>query len=283
MSSSAPSSSPPSAKPAFDLAYSIDDVVLDPHRDGQFLYRRLELAMLREGTIAGGRTLDVACGVGSLATAVAARGGEAVGLEPSSDMLGLARWVHPDSSALFARGVAETLPFRDATFDRIICQGSLDHFVEPRVFMREAARVLRPEGRVVIALANYGSLSCRLGRRLHRSVPPSGRPYWHIPDDHNHNGDIAFVRSLGGPELGLERCYGISLFWQLRRGEGWAWGKWLDRRPRRFADVALAALDRIAFRQPSLADMIISVWRRKGAHDASIRKDAAARSGLHNR
>jgi SAM-dependent methyltransferase len=261
MSSSAPSSSPPSARPAVDLAYSIDDVVLDPHRDGQFLYRRLKQVMLHEGTLAGGRTLDVACGVGSLATAIAGRGGEAVGIEPSPEMLGLARWVHPEGNALFVRGVAETLPFRDAAFDRVICQGSLDHFIEPRAFMREAARVLRPDGRVVIALANYESLSCWLGGWLHRSVAPSGRPYWQIPDDHNHKGDIALVRALGARELRLDRCYGISLCWQLRRG-GWSWGKWLDRRSQCFADIALAALDKIAYRAPVLADMIVSVWRR---------------------
>jgi SAM-dependent methyltransferase len=259
--SSAPSSSPPSAKPAFDLAYSIDDVVLDPHRDGQFLYRRIEEAMLEEGTRAGGRTLDVACGVGKLATEVTARGGEGWGLEPSKEMLGLGRWVYPDGRAALVRGVAETLPFRDESFDRIICQGSLDHFVAPQDFMREAVRVLRPDGRLIIALANYESLSCRLGRWLNPPGRAAARPYWEIPPDHNHKGDLAFVRQLGYGALHLERCYGVSMLWQLQRGE-WSWGRWLDARPQPVADGILAALDRVAYHTPALADMIVSVWKR---------------------
>jgi len=261
MSSSAPSSSPPSAKPAFDLAYSIDDVVLDPHRDGQFLYKRLDDVMPREGA-PGGRTLDVACGVGNVAAAIAARGTATWGLEPSPEMLGLARWVHPETTAAFVRGLAETLPFRSESFDRVICQGSLDHFVEPSDFMREAARVLRPRGCVVIALANYESLSCRVGRRLGRGRPLPDRPYWQPPPDHNHKGDLAFVRALGGRELRLGRCYGVSMLWGLQRG-GWSWGKWLDRRPVRLADGLLSALDTLAYRMPSQADMIISVWNKR--------------------
>jgi SAM-dependent methyltransferase len=261
MSCSAPSSSPPSAKPAFDLAYSIDDVVLDPHRDGQFLYRRIEEAMLAEGTVAGGRTLDVACGVAKLANAIAGHGGEGWGLEPSAEMLGLSRWVHPNGRALLVRGVAETLPFRDGSFDRIICSGSLDHFVAPRDFMREAVRLLRPDGRLVIALANYESLSCRLGRWLGRRWPLPGRPYWQPPPDHNHKGDLTFVRRLRTGPLRLERCYGVSLLWQLQRGE-WSWGRWLDARPRALAGRLLGALDRLAYRAPALADMIVSVWKR---------------------
>jgi SAM-dependent methyltransferase len=261
MLSSAPSNSPPSAKPDFDLSCSIHDVVLDPHRDGQFLYRRIEEALLAEGTVIGGRTLDVACGVAKLTNAIGARGGEAWGLEPSLEMVGLSRWVHPGGRALLVRGVAETLPFRDGSFARIVCSGSLDHFVAPRDFMREAARVLRPDGRLAIAIANYESLSCRLGRLLHARGPLPDQPYWEPPADHNHKGELAFVRGLGAGALRLERCYGVSLLWQLRRGER-SWGRWLDARPRALADRLLGALDRLAYRAPSLADMIVSVWKR---------------------
>jgi SAM-dependent methyltransferase len=260
MSSSAPSSSPPSAKPEFDLSYSIDDVVLDPHRDGQYLYKRLDDVMPREGA-AGGRTLDVACGVGNVANAIARRGTATWGLEPSLEMIGIGRYVHHKSPVAYLRGVAETLPFRDGSFDRVVCQGSLDHFVDPHAFMREAARVLRPDGRVVIALANYESLSCRLGRRLARGLPVPERPYYQPPPDHYHKGDLPFVRALGAT-LRLERCYGVSMLWGLQRG-GWAWGKWLDWRPRWFANGLLRALDGLAYRLPSQADMIVSVWRTR--------------------
>jgi SAM-dependent methyltransferase len=164
------------------------------------------------------------------------------------------------------RSIAETLPFADAAFDRVICQGSLDHFADPPAFMREAARVLRPDGRIVIALANFESLSCRLGRaadrakrRLGRPRPP-WRPYWQIPDDHNVKGDLRYVRSLGADALVLDRLFGISLLWLFSR-----YGALLDRLPEGVARRLWHVMDRLARRRPQHADMIISVWRKRGA------------------
>jgi len=270
--SSALSNSPPSAKPAFDLDYSIHDFEADPYPDSQYLYRRIEELMIKEGTFAGGRTLDVACGVGKIAIEIGKRGGAGCGLEPSNEMLGLSRYLFPGAEVVLVRGVAEALPFADGSFDRIICQGALDHFVAPDDFMREAARVVRPDGRVIIALANYESLSCKLGRGIralgqrffHRELY-AHRPYYEIPEDHFHKGDLPFVRALGGQDLCLERCYGISMLWLLRAGNGWSWGKTLARMPKALSSSAIIALDRIAERTPSLADMIVSVWRPAGS------------------
>ncbi|MGB2693805.1 MAG: class I SAM-dependent methyltransferase [Dehalococcoidia bacterium] len=265
----APSKSAPTAEPAFDLDYSIHDFEIDPHADSQFLFRRIEEAMLREGAIAGGRTLDVACGAGQLAARVRDHGGEGWGLDPSPEMLGISRWLVPADHVVLVRGLAEQLPFRDGSFDRVICQGSLDHFVDPSAFISEAARIVRPEGRVVIALANYRSLSCRLGQLAQdvgeawfgrRSI--DHRPYWVPPPDHFHLGDLRFVRRLGGRSLRLERCYGISLLWLLRSYWGdWRWGAWLDSLPRPFVQSFLTTLDTIGQRVPALADMIVSVWQ----------------------
>jgi len=274
MSSSALSSRPPSAEAAFDLDYSIHDFEVDPHRDSQFLFRRVEEVMLHEGLLAGGRTLDVACGVGQLPVRIHDGGGEGWGIDASAEMLGLNAFVHPPGKAVLVRGLAEVLPFRDGAFDRVICQGSLDHFVHPEAFMAEAARILRPEGRLVLALANYESLSCRLGPLLQRiGKRYFGQPilkqrmYWEPPLDHFHKGDLRFVRALGGRHLELERCYGISLLWLLK---GWGeerWGDKLDELPPRLAETVLVGLDRLAQRLPGIADMIVSVWRQRRTRD----------------
>lgn len=258
----APAKSRPSAEPSFDLDYSIHDFEVDQHRDSQFLFRRSEEVLLREG-LAGGKTLDVACGAGHLAARLQERGVQGWGLDPSQEMLGISRWLFTADQVILVRGIAESLPFRDGSFDRVICKGSLDHFVDPHDFMREAARVIKPGGRVIVALANYESLSCRLGRLryqlaqiLLRRPPVPVRPYWQPPSDHYHKGDLAFVRGLGGRRLRLERCYGISLMWPAS-----GWGTALERLPRHAADALLVALDQIASRTPELADMIVSVWR----------------------
>ena len=119
--SSAPSKKPPSADPTVDLDYSVDDFDFEIEHlpDSTFLFQRMEDALVREGTVTGGRTLDVACGVGKLAARFQQAGGEAWGIEPSADMLALSRFVIDRDAVALTRGVAETLPFQDATFDRI--------------------------------------------------------------------------------------------------------------------------------------------------------------------
>ena len=263
----APSRKPPSPEPDYDLDYSVHDFEVSPYRDSGFLTRRIEELMLQEALGEGGRTLDVACGVGRLVAKLRERGGDSWGLEPSPEMAGVSRWLFPAERVVLVRGIAEALPFRDGSFDRVICQGSLDHFVDPHAFMREAARLLRPDGRVIIALANYESLSCRLGRlpqrlaaALLRRQLPEQRPYWQPPPDHYHKGDLPFVRGLGGQTLRLERYYGCSLLWLLP-----GWGRALELLPRFITDRLLATLDLIANRTPGLADMIVSVWRLEEA------------------
>lgn len=266
--SSAPPKRPPSVDQSFDLKYSISEFQLDPHRDSQFLFRRVDEVMLQEGLAPGGRTLDVACGSGRLAAKLQEQGGEGWGLEPSQEMLGISRLLFPANQVVLVRSVAEVLPFRDDSFHRVVCQGSLDHFVDPHAFMREAARVLRPDGRLIVAVANYESLSCRLGQLLRRLPPtlfrqpePSKRPYWEPPPDHHHKGQPAFVRRLGGGHLRLEHCYGVSLLWLLEGWGEWHWGQWLDGLPDSLARAFLLTLDRIAYRVPGIADVLVSVWR----------------------
>jgi SAM-dependent methyltransferase len=253
-------------QPDVDLTYSIHDFEAGTHRDSLFLYQAIEDAMVDLATeVRGGRVLDVACGTGKLLMRIQQRGCYSVGAEASMEMIGVGRYVHPESRACMVRSIAESLPFADASFDRVICQGSLDHFADPLAFMREAARVLKPDGRVGIALANFESLSCRLGRsvdrlkrRLGRPCPP-WRPYWVIPEDHNVKGDLAFIRTLGGEDLALVRLRGISLLWLFSR-----YGALLDRLPEPAARTIWRGFDAVARGRPQHADMVISVWRKAG-------------------
>jgi SAM-dependent methyltransferase len=253
------------AKPVdFDLSYSIEDFLAGTTRDSVWIYQAIEDAMVDLATeVPSGRVLDVACGTGKVSMRIAERGCRSIGAEASMEMIGLGRWVQPQSRAEMVRSIAEDLPFLSDSFDRVVCQGSLDHFVDPYAFMRESARIIRPDGRVVIALANFESVSCRLGRTVDRVKWKLGRPrppwrrYWEIPEDHNVKGDLPYVKSLGGDWLELERCFGISMMWLM-----FGWGGLLDRLPETAARGVWSALDRYARVRPSRSDMIISVWRR---------------------
>ncbi len=251
-------------QPDIDLTYSIEDFHAGTHRDSTYLYRAIEDTVVDLATeVRGGKVLDVACGTGKQSMRIAQRGAYSVGAEASMEMIGVGRWVHPESTALMVRSIAEILPFADNSFDRVICQGSLDHFSDPAAFMREAARIIKPEGRVVIALANFESLSCKLGRTVDRVKRRLGRPrpewrlYWEQPEDHNVKGDVPYVRSLAGDALVVDRLWGISLLWLFSR-----YGKVLDLMPERAASAVWSGLDRIAHRRPQDSDMIIAVYRK---------------------
>lgn len=50
----------------------------------------------------------------------------------------------------YVEGFAEELPFEDDTFDTVILATSLDHTILPNVAMREAIRVLKPSGKILL-------------------------------------------------------------------------------------------------------------------------------------
>lgn len=101
----------------------------------------------------GERAVDVGCGMGGLALAAAstvAPDGKVWGVDPSPEMLAVAR-LKP-SAVEFLEGRAEALPLPDDAVDAALCQFAM-MFVEDRAAaFREMARVTRPGGRIRVAV-----------------------------------------------------------------------------------------------------------------------------------
>ncbi|HVD65585.1 MAG TPA: methyltransferase domain-containing protein [Gaiellaceae bacterium] len=104
--------------------------------------------LVAEGDLAGRRTLDIGCGTGNFAAALAERGGKVWGVDPSTEMLAQARARH--SRPRFKEGRAEALPFKDSWFERAVVRLAL-HLFDRRRGLDEVARVLVPGGRLVVA------------------------------------------------------------------------------------------------------------------------------------
>jgi SAM-dependent methyltransferase len=108
-----------------------------------------DLAQIRPGE----RVLDVACGTGVLARHVAGRvgpNGRVVGLDPNAGMLAVARELAPAID--WRQGMAESLPFPDASFEAVVSQFGLMFFSDRGQALREMLRVLAPRRRLVVAV-----------------------------------------------------------------------------------------------------------------------------------
>lgn len=104
------------------------------------------------------RVLDVACGTGAVAFAAAARVGRAgrvVGVDLSGRMVDVAAGaVAPEGSATvtFERMDGEALDLPDGRFDAVLCAFGLMYMPDPDRALREMRRVLRPGGRLAVAV-----------------------------------------------------------------------------------------------------------------------------------
>jgi SAM-dependent methyltransferase len=120
------------------------------------LFRQWGPIIAREARIGPGqRVIDVACGTGVLALAAlecVGAEGAVTGLDPNADMLGVAR--RKSNRIQWRDGRAEALPFPDETFDAAVSQFGLMFFPEPAKGLREMMRVLKPGGRLAVAVCD---------------------------------------------------------------------------------------------------------------------------------
>ena len=101
----------------------------------------------------GQRVLDVACGTGVLTRAAAERVGPAgavAGLDVNDGMLAVARQRAPELE--WRQGRAEALPFEPRSFDAVVSQFGLMFFEDRAAALGEMMRVLRPNGRLAVAV-----------------------------------------------------------------------------------------------------------------------------------
>lgn len=136
------------AQEQIDAARAYEELFV-PALFGPWASRVADLAEMRSGQ----RVLDVACGTGVLAREAAGRVGAAgsvVGLDPNPGFLAVAEELA--SGIDWRQGVAGALPFDDESFDVVVSQFGLMFFPDRDQAVAEMIRVLRPGGRLAVAV-----------------------------------------------------------------------------------------------------------------------------------
>lgn len=136
-------------------------------------------AVLERTRVGGGtRYLDAGCGSGMAAEMAAARGAVVSGVDAAEAMLAIARARVPAGD--FRQGDLESLPFADASFDVVTGFNSLQYAGNPVLALREAGRVAKRGGFVVIMTfgdpAGMGAAALVTAIKPLLPPPPPGSP-----------------------------------------------------------------------------------------------------------
>lgn len=186
----------------------------------------------------GQRVLDVACGTGVLACEAARRvapSGKVTGLDRNDGMLAVARRKAPDVE--WHSGGAEALPFADGTFDAVLSQFGLMFFDDRVKALQEMRRVLRPGGRLAVAVwagfeqaPGYAAMTALLQRLFGERIANELRAPYSL-------GDATVLRSLfaeaGIEDAELHSLDGIARFpsieaWVHTDIKGWTLADLID-------------------------------------------------------
>jgi len=106
-------------------------------------------ALVEQYTTSTTRLLDLGCGHSSLAAKAISQAEQAVGVDLSLAALQRNQFIHEPTVA-----IGEQLPLANESFDLIISQWVIEHLPEPLLVLQEIARVLRPNGNVILFTTN---------------------------------------------------------------------------------------------------------------------------------
>lgn len=129
----------------------------------------------------GGRLLDLGCGPAVLTADLVRRGWRVSGVDLSTGMLGAARRTVSDlpaGSVHFAAAQATQLPFKEGTFDAVLCIGVVSYVNDVPALLRGVRRVLRPGGEAIFQISNalaIFELEGRVIEAVRKVMPSRGR------------------------------------------------------------------------------------------------------------
>ena len=203
----------PASEHAFDSVASLYDSWFDlplgrivDELEKNLLYRLAEPRL-------GEQALDVGTGTGHFAADLASRGLEVVGLDLSPPMLEVAR--RQGLSGRWMRGDAAALPLTARAFDLVVSVTAFEFVADPQRAVQELWRVVRPGGRLVVAVLNsWSPWAWARQRESKQQKTPFSHAHFFSPGQ--------FVQLLR--HLGPVRWTSSVFIGPHGAGMRWAWG-----------------------------------------------------------
>lgn len=166
----------------------------------------------------GEQLVDLGCGTGAYSIALATLGCAVTGVDESREMLTRARAKSVTGGSVdFVQADLIALPWPRARFDAGLLQVTLEFVQDPRVVVREAWRVVRPGGRLVLGLIHGPGPWARYYRARAEHEPNSvyrAAHFWTLPELADLFGAPPTV-VVGGLYLGPEEF--------VSDPQAWAW------------------------------------------------------------
>jgi SAM-dependent methyltransferase len=137
---------------------------------------RLFLRLLEEQKVVNTTSvLDLGCGAGTYARALAGLGHQVVGMDYSLPTLRRALTADPARTASYVAGEAYHLPFTDHAFDMVLSIGVLQALDRTATALDEMLRVLRPTGMLILEFLNSHEIPYLFAKFLVKGLFDEGR------------------------------------------------------------------------------------------------------------
>jgi len=172
---------------------------------GNFSAPQSQVPMLPPDLV-GADVLELGCGTGYVSAWAARAGGRPVGLDNSARQLATARRMQQEFGLVFplVQADAERVPLVDASFDLVISEYGASIWCDPYRWVPQAARLLRPGGRLVFLCNSTLFMLCapEVGTATDRLLRPQAglhRMSWQSdPGVEFHLGHGDWIRLLRG-------------------------------------------------------------------------------------